>query len=254
MVLTAAGVAIYVILGSSGNGLKDTGGMLASASSIAGLEVRRVIVNGNFNIGDDKIASQIAYAKGTPLAGFDVDEARQRLLGNSGIENVSVRKAFPDTVVVDVVESDPIAIWKSDGKINLISRSGRVVGVATADYSILPQVVGANANTNAAEFLSVMHRYPMLASLAQAYVRVGDRRWDIRLRNGMKILLPEKNWQAALAELYDLQARQEILDREILQIDMRLADRLVVKLPAALAKARRDTIRNSMRKVAEQGT
>ena len=114
--------------------------------------------------------------------------------------------------------------------------AGDVIAEADVRHLGLPQVVGEGANTSAAEFLTEIANYPELTSRAKAYIRVGQRRWNIALGDGPSILLPEHNWRRALADINQLQHGKRLLDRDIVQVDMRLADRLVIKMDPETAE------------------
>ena len=112
----------------------------------------------------------------------------------------------------------------------------------------LPQVVGAGANLAASEFVSEVARFPKIVERAGAFVRVADRRWNIVLKDGLKILLPEYGWKESLVELSSLQSKQGILDRELVQIDMRLPDRMVLRLEQEDARERREYLENILKR------
>ncbi len=179
---------------------------------------------------------------------FKVDAARDEVLNDPWVKSATVRKVYPDTIVVDVVERKPVALWQSKGEIHLISRDGFVISQAGPKHMNLPQVVGEGANMAAAEFLSVIGRFPSISQKASAYVRVAGRRWNVRINDGPQVLLPEADWQVALNELQVLQKEKELLDRDVVQIDMRLADRLVIKLDPDAAEIRKTAIQKSLKR------
>ena len=217
---------------------------IAAAASTAGFQVKSFIVNGAENVEPEFLRIQLASQLRKNLFEFDVEVARKQVIQNSWVEKATVRKIYPDSVIIDIVERDAVALWKSGDKLYLIARDGTVIAEASQEHMVLPQMVGDGANRNAAEFLSVMQQFPMLVSRTDAYVRVADRRWNLVLDDGLKVLLPESGWQEALGELYELQSRREILERGMLQIDMRLSDRLVLRMKPEEAEAHKAAIRD----------
>ena len=218
---------------------ETTGQMLASATTLAGFRVQNLVINGGENLDRQALKFLLGSELEKSLFEFDVEVARKRIKQNSRVAEATVRKIYPASVVVDIVEREPFALWKVDGVVNLISRDGAVISELGENQPMLPQVVGNGANAVASEFLATMSRFPMLAARMEAYVRVAGRRWNMVTREGTTILLPETEWQSALGELYELQARREILDRDLMQIDLRLADRLVVRMQPDTAQSRR---------------
>ena len=223
-------------------------GMVASASSHMGFEASKLVVNGNVNLDINILQARLATQLGNSLFSFKVDAAREEVLNDPWVKSATVRKVYPDTIVVDVVERKPVALWQSKGEVHLIARDGFVISQAGPKHMNLPQVVGEGANLAAAEFLSVISRFPSIAHKASAYVRVAGRRWNVRLNDGPQVLLPEADWQVALNELQTLQATKELLDRDVVQIDMRLADRLVIKLDPDAAEIRKTAIQKSLKR------
>jgi len=234
LALPAAGYFVSV------NGASNK--ILSTMASSAGFKVRQVVVNGNQSIDEQALKFQLGTGLKKSMLDFDVIAARALVMQNSWVAEATVRKVYPDRVVIDIVERQPFALWKTGKTVSVIARDGAVIVQAGTDYPVLPQVVGIGANEFAAELLAAMKRFPMIAGRVEAYVRVAGRRWDLLMAGGTRILLPEQEWQSALAELYELQARREILDRELVQIDMRLADRLVVRLNPDTAGVRRAAI------------
>ena len=218
---------------------ETTGQILATATTMAGFKVQNLVINGGENLDRQALKFLLGSELEKSLFEFDVEVARKRIKQNSRVAEATVRKIYPATVVVDIVEREPFALWKVGGVVNLISRDGAVISELDENHPALPQVVGSGANAAASEFLATMSRFPMLAARMDAYVRVAGRRWNLVTREGTTILLPEIEWQSALGELYELQAKREILDRDLMQIDLRLADRLVVRMQPDTAQDRR---------------
>ncbi|MDJ0613529.1 MAG: FtsQ-type POTRA domain-containing protein [Rhizobiaceae bacterium] len=245
-----AGIAVIALgVGSFFMQEDRIGGMaLASASSNAGFSVSKLVVNGASQLDVQKIEKQLAGHLGKSMFNIDVDQARESVAEINWIKSVTIKKAYPDTLVIDMVEREPVALWKSGQTIYLISPEGLVIDRAKARHMHLPQVVGEGANSVASEFLAVMSRFPELVSRSEAYVRVAERRWNIVLDDGPSILLPADNWQDALVELDRMNAKNQILDREIVHIDMRLPDRLVLKLPEEDAEIRRTRIEKAIKR------
>lgn len=226
----------------------DKNSVLSSASSHMGFEASKLVVNGNKNLDIDVLQARLATQLGNSLFSFKVDAARDEVLNDPWVKSATVRKVYPDTIVVDVVERQPVALWQSKGEVHLIARDGFVISRAEPKHMRLPQVVGEGANMAAAEFLSVVSRFPTISEKASAYVRVAGRRWNVRINDGPQVLLPEADWQVALSELQGLQASKSLLDRDILQIDMRLADRLVIKLDPETAEVRKTAIQKALKR------
>jgi len=164
------------------------------------------------------------------------------------VREATVRKVFPDTIIINVEEFEPFALWKLGDEVNLISADGYVIARAAKRHMLLPQVVGDGANKQAAEILSVMRQYPELSNRSEAFVRIGERRWNIVMKGGLKVMLPENDWRESLEQLRALHVEKRLLDREITQVDLRLPDRMVMKLKPEDAEIRKTVIRDALKR------
>ena len=172
----------------------------------------------------------------------------QRIETLSWVEQATVERRLPDTIVVNVQERRPFAIWQNHGKFVLIDRAGQVVADQdVANFRNLPLVVGPGAPAAAAPLLDALTARPALQKRVVAAVRVGERRWNLQMNNGTDVMLPEGHEVAALDRLMQLQQDHALLDRPLVAIDMRLPDRLVLRpqpeptpLPRNLRRSRHD--------------
>lgn len=215
------------------------GGMLARArgavTAAANLHVQRVVIEGRSNTPEPLLQAALGVRPGDPILGFSLEAARSRVESLSWVEHATIERRLPGTLVVNLVERRPFAIWQNQGKFVLIGRDGQVVAnEEVASFADLPLVVGAGAPQGAAMLLDALAAQPALKARVMAAVRVGERRWNLRMKNGADILLPESAEPAALAKLMELQSTQALLDRPLTVVDMRLPDRLTVRPQAAI--------------------
>lgn len=198
----------------------------------AGLEVQEVIVEGRQNTPLDLLRAALGVERGDPMLGFSPAEARARLETIAWIENAHVERLLPGTILVRLTERAPFAIWQSQGRFAVVDREGRVVATETLDaFGQLPLIVGVGAEKHAAELYDLLVAHVEIMRRTQALVRVGERRWNLRLHSGTDVLLPEGQEAPALNRLAELHARHALLDRPLVAIDMRLPDRLVLRQP-----------------------
>ncbi len=203
---------------------------LGKLSGTLGWRVRHVLVEGRANTPEPLLRAAIAVSPGDPVLGVSLTGMRERIESLPWVAHATVERRLPGTIIVDLTERRPYAIWQHQGRFRLIDRAGHVL--TDQDFSqfrFLPLVVGAGAAEQAAGVLDALARYPALQAKVVAVVRVGGRRWNLRLRNGMDVLLPEGHAPAALARLVTLQTSHDLLDRPLEAIDMRLPDRLVLR-------------------------
>lgn len=196
----------------------------------AGLEVAEVVVQGRRNTPQDLISAAIGAQRGDPMLAFSPEEAKARLETIAWVEAAHVERRLPGTILVRLTERTPFAIWQHNSRFAVIDREGRVVATETLDaFGPLPLVVGAGADKHAAALYDLLLAHRNILERTQALVRVGERRWNLRLHNGTDVLLPEGQEAPALNRLSELQTRNALLDRPLAAVDMRLPDRLVLR-------------------------
>jgi len=209
---------------------------LGGATGFAGLRITEVVIQGRANTPEPLLRAALGVNKGDPILGFSVEQARKRIEELSWVEQATVERRLPNTVVVFLQERRPFAVWQNQGKFVLIDRAGQVVdNQDVAHFRHLPLVVGAGAPNGAAALLDTIQERPALAGRIVAAVRVAERRWNLRMKNNADVMLPEGHEAAALDRLLQLHQTQAILDRPLSAIDLRFADKLVVR-PRADAK------------------
>lgn len=213
--------------------------VVEAVSSRTGMALDQVHVTGNSQTSEIDILDRLGLDGWTSLIGFDADAARLRLEALPWVKSAAIRKTYPRTLNVAVVEREPFAVWQHDNQLTVVERDGKpITEYRGRGKSPWPLVVGFGAPEHAADFAQVMTGFPDLAARVKGYIRVGDRRWDVKFDSGVTVRLPDDKPEAALAELSRLQAEQDLLDRDITAVDFRLSDRVVVQLTAQAAEAR----------------
>jgi cell division protein FtsQ len=183
---------------------------------------------------DELIRAALDIGRGDPILGFSPQAARERLETLPWIERAHVERRLPETIHVRIKEREAFAIWQNRGRFAVIDRAGNVVTTDQLGAFVgLPLVVGAGAQEHAADLHDLLAAHDAILSRTQALVRIGERRWNLKLHSGTDVLLPEGHEAPALNRLSELHARHALLDRPLLAIDMRLPDRLVLRPPPA---------------------
>lgn len=211
----------------------------------AGFGIEQVIITGHAEVSEGDVLRVLEIGEATSLLTFNAHWARQRLGDIAWVKSATVQKLFPGTLSIDLVERQPRALWQLGGIVSLIDGEGEVIGeLADQRFASLPLVVGAGANKRVDELLDLVAPHASVATRLRAAVRVADRRWNLMLDNGVEVRLPETGAQAALAELDDMTAKHGLMARDIVLVDMRLADRVVVRLSEQAAVQRKAAIKS----------
>lgn len=214
-------------------------GFVQDVTARTGFAVDQIKVVGNRETSEIDILDKLDLNGWTSLVGFSAEGARERIALLPWIQSVAVRKVYPHLLEVRIDERQAFAIWQRGPELSVIEKDGRIIAPYTGgDQSKLPLLVGQGAPEHAPALMAKVAGFPKLASRVRGYIRVGDRRWDIKLDNGVVIKLPEFDVDQAMAELVRLDREKGLLSRDIASIDMRLSDRLTVQLTQEAATAR----------------
>ncbi|HEX5325369.1 MAG TPA: cell division protein FtsQ/DivIB [Acetobacteraceae bacterium] len=214
---------------------------LLNTTGFTGLRVTEIRVEGRANTPEALLRATLGVGIGDPILGFSVAQAARRIETLSWVDHATVERRLPGTIVVRLQERRPFAIWQNQGKFVLIDRSGQVVtNENVSDFRQLPLLVGPGAPDGAAALIDALNDHPRLSGRVVAAVRVGQRRWNLQMKSGMDVLLPEGHEAAALDRLSALEDQHRLLDRPLTLIDLRLPNMLVLRpapgsMPAAAA-------------------
>jgi cell division protein FtsQ len=231
------GVGLFALAGVAAHALGVTAKVQeewAQAVGRAGFQVKKVEVVGADRIDRLKVYDIALAQKDRSMAAVDLEDVRGDLMTYGWIKDARVSRRLPDTLVVDIVERTPAAIWQNGGRLSLIDEKGVVLEpVNVATMPDLPLVIGPNANRRSQDLDRLLAEASSLKELLAGATWVGNRRWDLRFRSGETLSLPEGEAEAkaALAKFAHMDGANRLLGRGILRFDMRDPQRFVLRLP-----------------------
>ena len=210
----------------------------ASLAARAGFEVEKVEVRGVERMDEMPVYNIALGQVDRSMLSLDLPKVRQEMLKLGWVKDARISRRLPDTLVVDIVERDPVAVWQHDGQLHLIDVAGVVLqSVSAGAMPDLPLVVGPNANLQTAGLNKLMESAPALKPMLAGATWVGNRRWDLRFQSGETLSLPEgeQTSAAALVNFARMDGVNRLLGRGIVKFDMRDPDRFVLRLPQGQA-------------------
>ena len=207
------------------------GERVASSSARLGLRVSDIVIEGRQKTPEPLLRAALGLRAGDPILGFSPAAVRARLETINWVKSATVERHLPGTVLIRLTERRPFAVWQHEGKFELIDRDGNTVtdSEISSFGGQLPLVVGTGAPKAAAALLDALAAQPDLLGRMVAAVRVGERRWNLHMKNNADVLLPEGAEVPALARLAEMQTQHALLDRPMQTVDLRLPDRLVLR-------------------------
>src|SRR4051795_6281688 len=222
--------------------LSDTRNALANS---AGFRITTVAINGRKQLSQDEVLAIGGVNGRSSLLFLDAATVRDKLKTNPWIAEATILKLYPGRLQIDIVERTAFALGQQDGRLSVISDDGAVLEpYMSRRFISLPLVVGKGAAGKARDFLALLDRYPQVRIVTKAAILVGERRWNLRLKDGLDIRLPENDVGNALAMLSKLDKEDRLFSRDIVAVDMRLPDRLTVQLSEEAAKAREEMFKD----------
>lgn len=195
-----------------------------------GFVVDEITLAGRVNQDTQSILSAIGVTRGDTMTALDMNAMREALVTLPWVADARVARRFPHELIITLQERVPVALWQYKGRIMLIDAGGNAIIPATRDgiYANLPLVVGAEAQEHVGEIMTYLAAEPDIAQRLDAAMRMGNRRWDLRLKNGVTVKLPEKNVPLALARLAKAQETQQILDQPLNFVDVRIENKTIL--------------------------
>jgi cell division protein FtsQ len=228
------------------NWLKDARDQAANA---AGFKIAEISLTGPKEVSREEVLTAAGVGGRASLLFLDADAARTQLMANPWIADAAVLKLYPDRLQITITERQAFALWQEQGRVSVIAADGTVLEPFVEDrYRDLPLVVGRGAERRASDFLAAVARYPDIRSVLGASVLVAERRWNLHLKNGIDVRLPEGDVGQALDRLVALDREKKLLSRDIAVIDLRLPDRVSVQLSDAAAQARDEALKDKKKK------
>jgi len=220
-----------------------------AGANAVGFRIGAISLTGPKEVSREEVLTTAGVTGHASLLFLDAAAARTRLLANPWIADAAVLKLYPDRLQITITERQAFALWQKDGRVCVIAADGTVLEPFVEDrYAGLPVVVGRGAERQAKDFLAIVDRYPDIRAVLRASILVAERRWNLRLRNGIDVRLPETHVEQALDRLVALDRDKKLLSRDILTVDLRLPDRVTVRLSDAAAQARDDALNKDRKK------
>jgi len=203
---------------------------LLKLTANAGLTLEVVQLHGRAHTPKETLLTAANLKIGVPILSIDLREIHSKINKIGWVENAVVERRLPGIIRIRLRERIPIAMLQNNGKHKLIDRSGAIIaGADPSQFTHLTVVAGKNAAPHAAAILSILKTEPELFSEVWAIRYMSERRWDVHLKNGMTVRLPEIDPVSAWSRLAMIDRKRDIISRDLAVIDLRVPQQLVVE-------------------------
>ncbi len=218
---------------------QSEGGIPDFVARMLGFGIKGVTISGARELSEKQILDVMGIGRTNSLLFLDVAKLRDKLLSLPLVKDASVSKLYPNRVMIEIEERQPFALWQKDGAVKIIAADGTpITALNEARFINLPLVVGDGANARIAEYRALLDAAGDLRPRIKAAMLIAQRRWTLKMTNGVEVALPETGAGAAVAELARLQDDFGVLDKDIVSLDLRFPGRLIARLPDEAARAR----------------
>ncbi|MDC0073261.1 FtsQ-type POTRA domain-containing protein [Alphaproteobacteria bacterium] len=209
--------------------------IISYLSSKSGLVVKEVKLSGRINADLDEIINLMSVKNNSPITLVNIEKIKNRIETHGWIKHAFVRRNLPSEIHIRLVERTPFALWSLNNETVLISKDGSVItDKELENFKRYFLIIGENANIHVLELMQVIKSDIDLFSKVISATRIGDRRWNINFEKGVTVMLPEKNSLEAWKRLKVMHKKSKVLDREIISLDFRIKDRVIIKLENSL--------------------
>jgi cell division protein FtsQ len=204
--------------------------MMITASADAGLQLEQIEVSGRAHTPTDVLLAASELTLGEPMLGISLKDLHTRLSSIGWVEQVAVERRMPSTIRVILTERVPIALLQTTSGHRVIDQTGTIIsGADPSAFGHLTVVAGKKAAPNAAPILSILKTEPELFAEVWALTFQSGRRWDVHLRNGIRVRLPESDPRTAWSQLAMIDHTKQIMARDLAVIDLRVPDQMIVE-------------------------
>lgn len=207
-------------------------GLVQKVQSREAFMVRMMAVEGASPVVDKALRAMLPVD--LPASSFDIDLTALRLqvMQLDAVESIDLRIKPGGVLSATVKERVPVLLWRHGRGIELLDASGhRVASVTSREVRPeLPLIAGEGADRAAAEALALIDAAGPVLPRLRGLVYRGERRWDVVLDHGQRIMLPAEGAAIALEAAIALHRKQDLLGRDIDLIDLRNPSRPVMRL------------------------
>lgn len=203
---------------------------IVTASADTGLRLQTIEVKGRAHTPKSVILAASELTLGDPMLTISLPALHERLSTIGWIDEVAVERRMPSTIRIVLTERVPMALLQTEAGHRVIDRTGTII--AGADPSVfghLTVVAGTSAAPNAGPILNILQTEPELFADVWAVTYQSERRWDVHLRNGIRVRLPETDPRTAWSRLAIIDHSKQITNRDLAVIDMRVPDQMIVE-------------------------
>lgn len=192
-----------------------------------GLKLENIYIEGQVNLRNNQVLKSLEHEIGGSIFKLSVWEIKKKLEEIDWVLSANVSREVPGAIHIRIIERTPIAIWQNNQKQYLIDDQGHVINEDNLQkFMYLPVVVGDGSRSTTSDLIHKIKEFPKIYNNVIAMIRIADRRWNIRLKNGPEIKLPEENIESALQTLIEYDGKNKLLGSDMATVDLRIKGKI----------------------------
>jgi cell division protein FtsQ len=162
-------------------------------------KIESIIIEGTDKISEQELQALTGIKLGSNIMNVDLTEVKSRMETQPWVASAVVERILPSTISINLTEEVPQAIYVEENKKYLVNRKGRKLQeVIGSDYQDYLTIEGNHANLKFDGVLDQLYNFQNTYKKVESLHFKGNRRWDVKLKNGILIKLPETNINEAL--------------------------------------------------------
>ncbi len=203
---------------------------IIAVSKNMGFVVDDILLEGRKYSDIDFLRAMINIEKGDPLFSFNPAQARALLERMEWVHHAHVERRLPDKIYIRLTEREPMALWQKGKELYLLDERGEEIKTdRLSRFSGLIIVIGKSAPKKASNLIVLLQNQRDILERVEAATWIGERRWDLRMKSGVIVKLPEEGISLALGRLHRAQNQDGLLDKKLVAIDLRSPKKITVK-------------------------
>lgn len=203
---------------------------LIAFSADSGLRLEKIVIKGRVNTEEADIIEAIDVDWYSPIIALDLEEIHNSVSALGWVRGVEIKRQMPSRLIITLEERHALALYQDQKGHHVIDRDGEIIhGVKAEGFTHLPVIKGDQAPQNAHAIIELLKTETTLFNDVWSLTYQSNRRWDVYLRNNIRIQLPEKDTQLAWSKLAEMDREHQLTKRDVMNIDLRIPNKLVIR-------------------------
>lgn len=217
----------YIFLFYDQKILKQFNSIIESYSDKYEYSLSVVDINGLNNIKEDEILSLINPYKGSSIFLIPIKKIAEKISRNNWVKSINIKSNYKDTIIINIDELKPIGIYSTGIQNILFSDELVILDNIANNEKRFGELIKFEGKNSIYESTNLIDSLPDdFAKFVDKAFLINKRRWNLKLKKGILLKLPENNIKESL-ELYLNFPNEKLNDIE--SIDLRIKQKMILK-------------------------